>query len=212
MITIENSLALLLAYLIGSIPSAVWIGKYMYGVDVRNSGSGNSGATNTFRVLGKKAGIPVLILDIFKGWLAVQLAYIIGNFRPETQLFENFQFLLGLFAVLGHIFPVFAQFRGGKGIATILGAMIAIHYQAALISMAVFLVVFLSTHFVSLSSILGSLMFPLSIVFIFNYSSPTFVLYSFLVWILVLATHQKNIERLLSKKESKIHLLVKKKN
>lgn len=211
MITFENVLALVLAYLIGSIPSAVWIGKYMYGVDVRNSGSGNSGATNTFRVLGKKAGIPVLIIDIFKGWLAVQLAYILGNFRPETQLFENFQFLLGLFAVLGHIFPIFAQFRGGKGIATILGAMIAIHYQAALLSMAVFLIVFLSTHFVSLSSILGSLMFPLSILFIFNYSSPTFVLYSFLVWVLVLATHQKNIERLLSKKESKIYLVKKKK-
>lgn len=211
MITFENVLALVLAYLIGSIPSAVWIGKYMYGVDVRNSGSGNSGATNTFRVLGKKAGIPVLIIDIFKGWFAVQLAYILGNFRPETQLFENFQFLLGLFAVLGHIFPIFAQFKGGKGIATILGAMIAIHYQAALLSMAVFLIVFLSTHFVSLSSILGSLMFPLSILFIFNYSSPTFVLYSFLVWVLVLATHQKNIERLLSKKESKIYLIKKKK-
>ncbi len=210
MITVENSLALLLAYLIGSIPSAVWIGKYMYGVDVRNSGSGNSGATNTFRVLGKKAGIPVLILDIFKGWLAVQLAFLIGDFRPETQLFENFQFLLGLFAVVGHIFPVFAQFRGGKGIATILGAMIAIHYQAALISMAVFLVIFLTTHFVSLSSILGSLMFPLSIMFVFNYSSPAFVLYSFLVWVLVLATHQKNIERLIAKKESKIHLIKKK--
>ncbi|MFN4234645.1 MAG: glycerol-3-phosphate 1-O-acyltransferase PlsY [Bacteroidia bacterium] len=211
MITFENVLALVLAYLIGSIPTAVWIGKYMYGVDVRNSGSGNSGATNTFRVLGKKAGIPVLIIDIFKGWLAVQLAYILGNFRPETQLFENFQFLLGLFAVLGHIFPIFAQFKGGKGIATILGAMIAIHYQAALLSLLVFLIVFLSTHFVSLSSILGSLMFPLSILFIFNYSSPTFVLYSFLVWVLVLATHQKNIERLLSKKESKIYLVKKKK-
>ncbi len=210
MITFENSLALLLAYLIGSIPSAVWIGKYMYGVDVRNLGSGNSGATNTFRVLGKKAGIPVLIIDIFKGWLAVQLAYVIGDFRPETQLFENFRFLLGLAAVLGHIFPIFAQFKGGKGIATILGAMIAIHYQAALISMIIFLVVFLSTHFVSLSSILGSLMFPLSIMFIFNYSSPTFVLYSFMVWVLVLATHQKNIERLLSKKESKIYLIKKK--
>jgi acyl phosphate:glycerol-3-phosphate acyltransferase len=210
MVTFENALALVLAYLIGSIPSAVWIGKYMYGVDVRNSGSGNSGATNTFRVLGKRAGIPVLVLDIFKGWIAVQLAFIIGDFRPETQLFENFQFLLGLIAVIGHIFPVFAQFRGGKGIATILGAMIAIHYQAALISMLVFLVIFLSTHFVSLSSIIGSLMFPLSIIFIFNYSSPTFVLYSFMVWVLVLITHQKNIERLVAKKESKIHLVKKK--
>lgn len=210
MITLENSLALILAYLIGSIPSAVWIGKFLYGVDVRNSGSGNSGATNTFRVLGKKAGIPVLILDIFKGWLAVQLSYVIGDFRPETQLFENFQFLLGLFSVIGHIFPIFAQFRGGKGIATILGAMIAIHYQAALLSIAVFLIVFLSTHYVSLSSIIGALIFPISIIFIFNYSSPTFVLYSFLVWILVLITHQKNIERLLSNKESKIYLVKKK--
>jgi glycerol-3-phosphate acyltransferase PlsY len=111
----ENLLALAIAYLLGSIPSAVWIGKAMCGIDVREYGSGNAGATNTFRVLGKKAGIPVLIVDIAKGYFALQLAQIIGNYLPGTQQYVNFKLALGIAALLGHIFPVFAGFRGGKG-------------------------------------------------------------------------------------------------
>ena len=118
---------LLVAYLIGSIPSAVWIGKTFHGIDVREHGSGNAGATNTFRVLGKKAGIPVLLLDVAKGALAVnlvliQMKYDIDDIAPYT----NLKLAFGFCAVLGHIFPLFAGFRGGKGIATLLGIVLAV--------------------------------------------------------------------------------------
>ena len=113
MINAENVTLLFIAYLLGSLPSAVWVGKAFWNIDVREYGSGNAGATNTFRVLGPKAGIPVLILDIAKGWLAVQLATYFGDYMPATQQFINFKLVLGVGALLGHIFPVFAGFRGG---------------------------------------------------------------------------------------------------
>src|SRR5436190_3997200 len=121
MINLTNVIALVAAYILGSIPSAVWIGKIFYGIDVREYGSGNAGATNTFRVLGKKAGIPVLAIDVLKGFSAVSLAYFQSEWVPATNAFVIFQLTLAVFAVLGHVFPVFAGFRGGKGVATLLG-------------------------------------------------------------------------------------------
>lgn len=113
------------AYLLGSIPTAVWWGRKYYGIDVREFGSGNAGATNTFRVLGKKAGIPVLIIDILKGTSAVMLAWL-SPYTFESDPYVNVQLALGVAAVVGHVFPVFAGFRGGKGVATILGVIICI--------------------------------------------------------------------------------------
>ena len=120
MVSIEHIIAIVFAYLVGSIPTSVWIGKIFYGIDIRNYGSGNAGATNTFRILGKKAGIPVLLIDTLKGSIAVNLASIFGAESPESAVFVNFQMALGGAALLGHIFPVYAGFRGGKGIATLL--------------------------------------------------------------------------------------------
>ncbi|RMG78149.1 MAG: glycerol-3-phosphate 1-O-acyltransferase, partial [Bacteroidetes bacterium] len=152
MYSFEHIIAIVIAYLMGSIPTAVWIGKIFYGIDVREYGSGNAGATNTFRVLGKKAGIPVLIIDILKGFFAVKLSYLFGGDILSHNQLINFQLTLGLAALLGHIFPIYVGFRGGKGIATLLGIMIAIHYQAALISFAIFTVIFIASKYVSLSS------------------------------------------------------------
>ncbi len=206
MLTLPNFLAILLAYLIGSIPSAVWIGKYFYKVDVREHGSGNSGATNTFRVLGKGAGLPVMFIDIFKGWGSVQLAYLFSDY-PGSEQFVELQMVLGIVALIGHIFPVLAAFRGGKGIATLLGVAIAIHPQCALVAIGVFAVVFLLTNYVSLSSIISSLSFPFSLMFIFPTGIPSFIAFSLFTSAMVLLTHQKNIERLLNKEESKVRLL-----
>lgn len=116
MISIFSISALIVAYLFGSIPTAVWIGQAFYGIDVREYGSGNAGATNTFRVLGKKAGITVMLLDILKGWTATNLVYFIGlsvTGPKSSTLFVNYQLALGIVAVMGHLFPVFAGFRGG---------------------------------------------------------------------------------------------------
>mgnify|MGYP001795349795 CR=1 FL=1 len=119
--------AILLAYLLGSIPSAVWYGQRMYGIDVRQYGSGNAGATNTFRVLGKRAGIIVLLLDMLKGAAATSLARVLlqQDIIPADRLVE-FQLLLGIVAVAGHIFPVFTKFDGGKGVATLSGMVLII--------------------------------------------------------------------------------------
>src|SRR4051794_33523292 len=120
MISFTTIACLIIAYLLGSVPSAVWVGQAFWGVDVREYGSGNAGATNTFRVLGPKAGIPVLFMDIGKGWLAVQIATFIGSYLPGTQQFVNLKLALGVAALIGHIFPIYVGFRGGKGVATLL--------------------------------------------------------------------------------------------
>jgi acyl phosphate:glycerol-3-phosphate acyltransferase len=207
MITLDNILAFLAAYLIGSIPSAVWIGKYFYGIDVREYGSGNSGATNTFRVLGKKAGLPVLLLDMLKGWAAVNLAYITGIFQTGSDQFYNLQMAMAIAALAGHLFPVFAGFRGGKGVATMLGIIIALHPMAALICLGVFFIVFLLTQYVSLSSMITGLCFPFVIMLLFHNSVVSINIFAMFVSILILVTHQKNIERLIRGEESKINLL-----
>ena len=213
MISIYSIGALVFAYLFGSIPSAVWIGQAFYGIDVREYGSGNAGATNTFRVLGKKAGIPVMLIDIFKGWTATNLAFFIGLSvtGPEHSVqYVNYQLALGIVAVMGHLFPIFAGFRGGKGIATLFGMILAVHLPAALLCVLAFTIVLLLTKYVSLSSITAGFTFPLSVIFVFQVSVKAIVIYGMCICILILVTHQKNIERLLRGKESKVNLFKKK--
>ncbi len=207
MVSSETVLARGGAYLIGSIPSAVWVGQFFFGIDVREYGSGNAGATNTFRVLGKKAGIPVLLMDIGKGYLALQLALLVGNYLPGTQQFVNFKLALGIAALLGHIFPIFAGFRGGKGVATLLGILIGVQPVAALICAAVFVLVLLFSGYVSLSSMSAALVYPFIIMLGLNETIPTVNIFAMAVAILVFITHQKNIERLLRGTESKVGLL-----
>ena len=211
MLTTENIIFLLISYLIGAFPSAVWIGKTFYNTDVREFGSGNAGATNTFRTLGSKAGIPVLLMDILKGWVAVNLVYFITDYQLmyDERLFE-LKLVFGISAVIGHLFPVYIGFRGGKGIDTMLGFMVGIYWQAAAVSGIIFIITFLSSKYVSLSSIIASITFPF-IVFLLPYqkiisyqdSNPTLILFSIFVTILSLITHQKNIEMLLRREENK---------
>ena len=204
MITTEIILLVLLAYLTGAF-SAVWVGKTFYNTDVREYGSGNSGATNTFRVLGKGAGIPVLFMDIFKGWLAVYYVHLIPNFTDlSTELFFENQLAFGIAAVIGHLFPIYTGFRGGKGIATMLGLLIGLHPQAAFFSFCVFVVVFLISKYVSLGSMIGSLAFPFFVMFVLNSTNGSLNLFAIFVPILSLITHQKNIERLIRGEETKI--------
>lgn len=213
MISVYSISALLLAYLLGSIPTAVWLGQVFYGVDVREYGSGNAGATNTFRVLGKKPGIAVMVIDIAKGFAATKLAYLIGmsvTGPHHSAQFVNYELALGVTAVMGHLFPVFAGFRGGKGVATLFGMILAVNFPASMLCVLVFVVVLLLTKYVSLSSICAGFTFPLGIIFIFHSTIKAEVLYGMCVCILILVTHQKNLERLLKGKESKVYLFKKK--
>jgi len=202
--------SILLAYLTGSIPTAVWVSRLFYDIDVREHGSGNAGATNTFRVLGKKAGIPVLIFDVFKGWLVVQMAYLTNDWLLlSNDQYVNFQLGLGVAALIGHIFPIYVGFKGGKGVATLLGLVIAVAPEAALYAIIIFIVTLLITRFVSLSSMLAGFSFPILIIVVLQTSTLSLVIFSMVIAILLLFTHQKNIERLLSKEESKANLKVK---
>jgi glycerol-3-phosphate acyltransferase PlsY len=208
MIGTSNIVFLFLAYLIGSVPTAVWIGKLFYGIDVREFGSGNAGATNTFRVLGKNAGIPVLIIDVLKGYLAVCLS-LFTILIPNSDSFINLQIALGVSALLGHIFPVFAGFRGGKGVATILGIVLAILPLVASISIVVFLIVLFLFRYVSLASMCAGLSFPIILFIFYKPVNITHLLFAIVVAFLLIITHKKNITRLLQKKESKVNFFKK---
>ena len=164
----KELLLIVLAYLIGSIPTALWVSKGFFGIDIREYGSGNSGATNTYRVLGPKWGTLVMAIDVIKGIVATSLYLLLPYYVGSEWDRTNFMIGLGLAAVLGHIFPIWANFRGGKGIATLFGMILAIQPIVAISCVGVFLVVLYLTRFVSLSSILASIAFAVFILFIFN--------------------------------------------
>ena len=210
LITPINILALVFAYLIGSVPTSVWLGEYYHGIDIREHGSGNAGATNTFRIFGKKLGITVLIIDILKGWIAVKLFYVLYESGQSVDELFNLKIRLGICALLGHVFPIYVGFKGGKGVATLLGIILALNHEAALMSIGVFLIVFLITRYVSLSSILAGLFFPVVVMVISKTSQPAMVVFALMISVAVVITHQKNIERLLSNKESRVKLFSKK--
>ena len=204
---IYSLVAACLAYLIGSVPTAVWTGRIFFGLDVRNHGSGNAGATNTFRVLGKKAGIFVLTVDILKGLLAVFTASILMAKVENPFLDEDIRISAGLLAVLGHVYPVFAGFRGGKGVATVLGVVIAVKPEAAALCVVVFVLIFLFSNYVSLSSMLASVCFPFVIFFIWPVESVLLKTLAVLIPVFILYTHRTNIVKLFKGTESKIYLL-----
>jgi acyl phosphate:glycerol-3-phosphate acyltransferase len=203
----KEVLFILFAYLIGSIPTAVWISRYFFGVDIRDYGSGNSGATNTFRVLGSKWGCIVMSVDVLKGVIATSLYIVLPFYMHNEWDRTNLMVGLGLAAVVGHIFPLWADFRGGKGVATLFGMILAIQPLVAVYCVGVFLLCLYLTRFVSLSSILASIAFAVLILFIFNEQEPLYRAFAIAVALLVILTHQKNISRLLRGSESKIPIL-----
>ena len=201
-------LTLIGAYLLGSIPTSVWYGIGYFGVDVRKMGSGNAGATNTFRVLGKRAGTVVMLIDVLKGWTATSLAPLLfysGAITVNHVL--PYKILFGIIAIVGHIFPVFVKFKGGKGVATLLGMVLAIHPELALVCITIFILTLILSQYVSLSSILATLAFPvLSLLGLFGPPDPLLVGFGFAMFLLVVVTHQKNIVRLLNGNENRTKL------
>ena len=193
----------MVAYLLGSIPSSVWIGKIFYGIDVREHGSGNAGTTNTIRILGYKAGIPVFIIDALKGWLAVFLTKIIFGYFPSMEMPEYMPIVSAVAVVLGHIFPVFAGFRGGKGVATLLGVGFGLIPIPALIALAIFMVVLFSFGYVSLASIIATITLPVVTYFFVMPDNILLLILTIAVAIFVPITHRQNIKRLMNGTENK---------
>ena len=207
----------IIAYLLGSIPSAVWIGKRYYGVDVREHGSKNAGTTNVLRVLGTRAAIPVFAIDFMKGFIAVSIFSLLKydvNI-PSQAWIVNMKILAVFVSVLGHIFPIFANFRGGKGVATVIGALTGIQPNIALLCFIVWLATFMVWNYVSLASIVAGCSFPVfvsifsSSIYVrhgLSHTSISFLVFSFVVAIVLVLTHRKNVGRLLDGTESKIDM------
>ena len=200
---------IIIAYLLGSIPSAVWIGKKYYGIDIREYGSKNAGTTNMLRVLGRRA---VFGLDFLKGFVAVTIIDLMKYDSvfadgANENWFYILRFIAVFAAVVGHIFPIFANFRGGKGVATLVGAIMGVNAPLVLLCFGVWFLVLMVTHYVSLASMVAGCSFP-----IFTLISPKvnhlvpFVVFSFIIAILLIYTHRKNIERLKAGTESKIYI------
>lgn len=206
---IEFVLYGIIAYLMGSIPTAVWVGKVKYNIDIREHGSKNAGATNTFRVLGKKAGTTVLLIDIVKGVTAVLLPFLFGYAPWKSDQLIELQLILGILAVIGHILPVFAKFNGGKGVATSLGIIIGIHPLAASVCLGIFLIVFVISSYVSLGAIIAAIVFPIEVNLIFDNQNPYLLWFSIILALAVIISHKKNIKRLIAGNENRMNLFKK---
>ena len=202
----------LTAYLLGSITTSVWVGRYFKGIDIREHGSKNAGATNTFRILGKRYGWLVLLTDIAKGTTAACLPFFLSQevFSGYKDEFLILQLVGGFSAVFGHVFPVFAQFRGGKGVATSLGIVICINPPAAAVCLALFLLVFLTTRYVSLGAMIYSLCFPIVSYFLIHNDTRIMIIFSIVLCTLVVWAHRKNIQRLINGTENRMNLFARK--
>lgn len=187
-------LLIILSYLIGSIPSALIVGKLFYQTDIREHGSGNLGGTNTFRVLGKKAGFVVTLADILKGTLAVTLPIILGF--PEIN-----PLIVGVFAVIGHMYPIFANFRGGKAVATSGGLILGINPLVFLIVLLSFFVMLMISKYVSLSSMSAGLIGVITTIILKEYE---LLIVASILTVFIFYRHRANIKRIINKTEPKV--------
>ena len=195
----------IIAYLLGSISFSIIFSKKFAGFDVREKGSGNAGTTNVLRSVGKKAAILTLICDCLKGVLAILIAFVAGKIMKNLDGSLLIQ-LAGIFVVLGHTFPVFFKFKGGKGVATSLGVLLMVNWQIGLICLVFALVLMALTRFVSLGSIAAAILFPVLAVFIqTNYLvNGNYVIFALILAVLVVFNHRSNVKRLLDGKENKL--------
>lgn len=207
---------ILLSYLVGSIPSSIWVGKLVKGVDIRNHGSGNAGATNTFRLLGWRPGVAVLIIDFCKGFISSfwisQLAYYIGS--GPVALFSFWEvdpflkILCGIVAIIGHMFPIFANFDGGKGMATAAGMLCGIEPVSVGIAAVVFTAVMFSSRYVSLASLVAAFIYPLVLVSLrygFGWNlDGSILIFGAIAGIGIIIKHRGNIRRLLNGTENQV--------
>ena len=190
-------LVLLVSYLLGSFPSGYLYAKNLKGIDLRYVGSGSTGATNVLRNIGKWPALIVFILDVLKGFIAVKIAYLL--------LSDNiFQVLAGLFAIIGHIWPIWLKGKGGKAVATGLGMFIALSWQVGLASFGTFLIIVSVTKIVSLSSITAALLLPVYMWGYIGTFNHSFTIFSFIVAIIVIWKHRSNLSRILKGEEPKI--------
>jgi len=206
---------IVLSYLLGSIPTSVWVGKIYKGIDIREHGSGNPGATNTFRMLGWKAGVVVAIIDLSKGFVAAyfisQIGYHFGDLPMQYGVWHTDIFMrivAGVSAVIGHMFPLYANFKGGKGVITAAGMLYGIEPISISVVLVIFLIVLISSRYVSLASIVASFCYPL-VVLLMKYQfgfriDGSHIIFASLVALAIIIKHIPNIKRLFNGNENRI--------
>ena len=194
---------IIVAYILGSVPNALWIGKVFKGIDIREHGSKNTGSTNAARVLGAKLGILTLILDISKGAIPVALSlFMKANLLENITGISNLDFIMiGIFAIVGHSFSIFMKFKGGKAVATTVGVFTVLVPKALLLAAVVFFVIFALTRYVSVSSITAAISLPIFIFFL--YGNIPYTVFGGIITILIIVKHKSNIQRLLNGTESR---------
>ena len=194
-----------LSYLIGSINFSIIISKKVAGFDVREKGSGNAGTTNMLRTVGKKAALITLVCDILKGVISILLALLIGKIAKEANNSILVQ-IAGILVIIGHTFPIFFKFKGGKGVATAVGVLLTTNWQIGLICLIFGLVLIALTRMVSLGSITAAILFPILVLFIkTNYIvEGNYFIYSLIIAVMVVFNHRENVKRLLSGTENKL--------
>ena len=191
------------SYLLGSISSAVWISKKCYKIDIREHGSGNAGATNMLRVLGRKAALPVFFIDFMKGYVAVAVSSFTDLEGDDLFILK---LILAFLAAAGHMYPLYSNFKGGKGVATIAGAMLAIAPLALILSLLSFVITLAISKYVSLGSMIAGILFPVFLLLLDGFHMSIKVYFGILIAILLIFSHRKNIQRIVKGNESKIYL------
>ena len=199
-----------IAYFIGSINFSVIIGRKMAGIDVRQEGSGNAGSTNVLRTIGLKAALLTLICDILKGVIAILVALLIGNIVKNIDRALLVQ-LAGIFVILGHTFPIFFEFKGGKGVATALGVLLMSNWEIGLICLVFALVIIIASRMVSMGAVGAAILFPVLKLFmndnfIVAASGMKYFIYSLILALIVIFNHRENIKRIMNGTENKIEL------
>ena len=202
---IEIIIPIILSYLIGSVPTAILAGKLLKKIDIREHGSGNAGATNVFRILGWKAGLIVLAIDMFKGFAAVW--WLVPE-QSNPEMTALYQILVGVAAICGHIWTIFAGFKGGKGVGTAAGVFLALQPLPVLLSLIIFILIVSKTRYVSLGSMVGASLLPVVIFikkYLFNYQiSDLIFILSIILALLIIIMHRENIKRLIAGNENKL--------
>jgi acyl phosphate:glycerol-3-phosphate acyltransferase len=198
-----SALFLIIAYLIGAIPTAVWYGRRFFKTDIREHGSGNAGASNVFRTFGKKAGIIVMAIDILKGVLATSLPHVlVKNGIIDVSDLAIYQLVFGLIAVVGHVFPIYVGFKGGKGVATMMGVMIALVPMISLLCFGVFIVFLVLSKYTSLGSMMAAVCFPIAI--FFTEKPAIYLWFSIVCAAFIIYKHRSNIKRILDGTENRL--------
>ena len=195
----------IIAYCLGSISSSVIISKKMAGFDVRKKGSKNAGSTNVLRTVGKKAALITLICDILKGVVAILIAVLFGNIFNVNDKVLLIQ-IAGILVIVGHTFPIFFGFKGGKGVATAIGVLLVINWQIALICIVFALVLIILTKTVSMGSIAAAILFPVLTLFITNHYIVTgnYIIFAIIIALIIVYNHRSNISRILKGEENKL--------